>query len=98
MEMRRSRKPQFTVMAPPNLKYKFSMRGLGISMTGAILLRKMNPRGGPYTANQGKLGETPWRVVRLKERRSCCTEKRRRNVMRKWKEIAGLLRGAWSRV
>ena len=46
MAMRSSRKPQFTVMTPPSLKYKFSMRGLGICMTGAILLRKMNPRGG----------------------------------------------------
>jgi hypothetical protein len=33
-------------MAPPSLKYKFTMRGLGIRMTGAVLLRKMNPPEG----------------------------------------------------
>ena len=72
MVMRSSRKPQFTVMAPPSLKYKFSMRGLGICMTRAILLRKMNPRGGPGTADQGNAGwgETAGRVARLKERTS----------------------------
>ena len=32
------------------------MRGLGIRMTGAILLRKMNPRGGPGTADQANAG------------------------------------------
>src|SRR3981189_2330382 len=46
MAMRNSRKPQFTVMAPPSLRCKFSMRSLGICMTRAVLLRKMNPRGG----------------------------------------------------
>src|SRR5258706_12474401 len=46
MAMRSSRKPQFTVMAPPSLRCKFSMRSLGICMTRAVLLRKMNPRGG----------------------------------------------------
>ena len=70
MAMRSSRKPQFTVMAPPSLKYKFSTRGLEICMTAAILLRKMNSRGGPGTADQANAGwgETPGRVVRLKER------------------------------
>jgi len=68
MAMRSSRKPQFTVMTPPSLKYKFSMRGLGICMTGVILLRKMNPRGGLryHRPRQRWLGETPGRVVRLK--------------------------------
>src|SRR5260370_31986824 len=96
MAMRNSRKPQFTVMAPPSLKYEFTMRGLGICMTGAVLLRKMNPRGGPGTAHQVNAGwgETPGRVVRLKERTSGFRVKRRRKLMKKWNVVASLVLGA----
>src|SRR5260370_4226638 len=96
MAMRNSRKPQFTVMAPRSLKYEFTMRGLGICMTGAVLLRKMNPRGGPGTAHQVNAGwgETPGRVVRLKERTSGFRVKRRRKLMKKWNVVASLVLGA----
>src|SRR5260370_15022222 len=72
MAMRNSRKPQFTVMAPPSLKYKFTMRGLGICMTQAGLLRKKKPRGGPGNASQMKdgLGVHTRIGVPLKERTS----------------------------
>src|SRR6266849_7665896 len=95
MAMRNSRKPQFTVMAPPSLKYKFTMRGLGICMTGAVLLRKMNPGGeaGYRTPSERWLGETPSRVVRLKERTSGFRAKRRRKLMKKWNVVASLVLG-----
>src|SRR5882762_4793476 len=62
MAMRSSRKPQFTVMAPPSLRCKFSMRSLGICMTRAVLLRKMNPRGGAgyRRPSQRWLGGNAW--------------------------------------
>ena len=68
MAMRSSKKLQFTVTAPPSPKYKFTMHGLGICMTRAILLRKINPRRrlGAVDQVNGDCGETPGRLVRLK--------------------------------
>src|SRR5260370_27738978 len=96
MAMRNSRKPQFTVMAPRSLKYEFTMRGLGICMTGAVLLRKMTPRGGPGTAHQVNAGwgETAGRVARLKERTSGFRAKRRRKLMKKWDVVGSVVLGA----
>src|SRR5260370_38622126 len=55
----------------------------------------MNPRGGPGTASQVNdgLGETPGRVVRLKERTSGFRAKRRRKLMKKWNVVASLVLG-----
>ena len=60
-------------------------------MTGATLLRKMNP---PQRPSQRWLGETPGRVVRLKERTSGFRAKRRRKFMKKWNVLASLVLGA----
>src|SRR5260370_41452201 len=64
MAMRNSRKPQFTVMAPPSLKYKFTMRGLGICMTQADLIRKTEPHRGAGSAIQmdNRFGGRPGQV------------------------------------